>query len=165
MTSNKEFNESVSSGPYHYSASSIAERGFSIKYKNAETGTDDLVGSYIVLDLQEDSELTKQKLENLMKLLNGRDIKSIKRSDAAICHYDRSETPNSFIFRELKKEKGISKPTGQLALTDAEMAKFSDVTLIRFCAALSTPETLVRDQTAYPPLKKRARSAGQKLTT
>ncbi|HCK32303.1 MAG: hypothetical protein CMH32_05680 [Micavibrio sp.] len=164
MTKNTDFNESVNAGPYYYTESSMAERGFSIRYKDPETGNDILVGSYVVLDLKEDSEFTKRKLKSLMQVLNGKDAKSIKRDDSAICHFDRSETPNTFIIRELK-EKGISRPVGQLSLTDAEMTKFSDVTLIRFCATLSTPETLVRDQKAYPPLKKRARSAGQKLTT
>jgi len=164
MTNNKEFNESVQAGPYDYSASSMEKRGFSIFYKDPETGDKAPVGSYITLDLKEDIAFTEEKVKNLVKLLNGKDAKSIKRRDAAICHYDRSETPNTFIIRELK-EKGISRPVGQLSLTDAEMTKFSDTTLIRFCATLSTPETLVRDQEAYPPLKKRTRGAAQKLTT
>lgn len=164
MTNNKEFNESVQVGPYDYSASSMEERGFSIFYKDPETGDKTPVGSYITLDLKEDIDFTEEKVKNLVKLLNGKDAKSIKRKDAAICHYDRSETPNTFIIRELK-EKGISRPVGQLSLTDAEMAKFSDVTLIRFCATLSTPETLLRDQEAYPPVQTRARGAAQKLTT
>lgn len=58
---------------YLYKHSPIQNGAFQIFMMDREAQSETLCGEYIVLDYNEDHEITEKKLMNLISLLNGRD--------------------------------------------------------------------------------------------
>ncbi|MFN3700669.1 MAG: hypothetical protein ACK4VI_04000 [Alphaproteobacteria bacterium] len=117
----EDFNEESHKPEFIAKPNPLIERSFQIFQYRAEKADYELVGSYTVLDLQEESELSEKRVANLMAVMNQRkrtmDLKSLTKTRIlfTIIPMKPDDTDQKVIFRT-HDGSGVSKENAILVI-------------------------------------------------
>lgn len=122
-----DFNKPADQSQYRYERNPVAERGFMILKRNSQERYDP-VGDYLVVDDQEDIQLSEKKVMNLIALLNGdesyiMDLGELTGTETRF-HIKPEKTERGqtqMIFYELG-EVGVSKENAVLSIDEGVLS-------------------------------------------